>query len=96
VICSPKCLEDAFSESTPCIALVLTGQDRPARPPQLEGMDALLALIDGRDHPLARAARESPNPRWANSFYSAFPIDGDVEDLSEGPPAPETSPGVCE
>jgi len=54
--------------------------------PQSAGMEALLSLIDGRDHPLARAARESPNPRWANSFYSAFPIDGDVEDLSEDPP----------
>ncbi len=52
--------------------------------PQSAGMEALLSLIDGCDHPLARAARESSEPKWANSFYSAFPIDPDtVEDLSE-------------
>jgi hypothetical protein len=49
---------------------------------QSEGMEAFVALIDGRDHPLAEAARNSPDPEWANSFYSAFPID-DAEDLSE-------------
>jgi hypothetical protein len=36
--------------------------------PHSAGADALLSLIEGRDHPLARAARESPHPRWANSF----------------------------
>jgi hypothetical protein len=51
---------------------------------QSEGMDALVSLIDGEDHPLAEAARNSPEPKWANSFYSAFPID-DAEDLSEQP-----------
>ena len=51
---------------------------------QSEGMDALVSLIDGEDHPLAEAARNSSEPKWANSFYSAFPID-DAEDLSEQP-----------
>jgi hypothetical protein len=51
--------------------------------PQKDGMDALLALIDGRDHPLAEAARNSPDPEWINSFYNAFPMPDDVEDLSE-------------
>jgi hypothetical protein len=51
--------------------------------PQAAGMEALLALIDGRDHPLAQAARESPDPKWSRSFYSAFPMDQDAEDLSE-------------
>jgi hypothetical protein len=46
--------------------------------------DALLALTDGRDHRLAVAARNSPDPTWAGSFYSAYPINPDeVEDLSE-------------
>jgi 2-phospho-L-lactate guanylyltransferase (CobY/MobA/RfbA family) len=51
---------------------------------QSEGMEALVSLIDGEDHPLAEAARNSSEPKWANSFYSAFPID-DAEDLSEQP-----------
>jgi hypothetical protein len=51
--------------------------------PQSDGMEALLSLIDGRDHPLAEAARNSPDPEWANSFYIVFPIDADAEDLSE-------------
>ena len=51
--------------------------------PQSEGMEALVSLIDGRDHPLARAARESSDPGWTNSFYNTFPIDDDSEDLSE-------------
>ena len=41
-----------------------------------------MSLIDGRDHPLAEAARNSPDPKWTNSFYCAFPMD-EVEDLSE-------------
>jgi hypothetical protein len=53
--------------------------------PQSEGVEALLSLIEGRDHPLAQAARESADPEWANSFYSAFPMDQDAEDLSEPP-----------
>jgi hypothetical protein len=55
-----------------------------ARFPQSAGIEALLALMDGRDHPLAQAVRVSPDPKWATSFYNAFPIDPDeVEDLSE-------------
>jgi hypothetical protein len=53
---------------------------------QSEGMDALLSLIDGEGHPLAKAARNSSEPKWAtNSFYSAFPMPDDAEDLSEQP-----------
>lgn len=53
--------------------------------PASDGMDALLALTDGRDHPLAEAVRSSPDPKWARSFYNAFPINKDeVPDLSEG------------
>lgn len=51
--------------------------------PAREGIEALLALIDGRDHPLAIAARRSPDPEWSRSFFSAFPIADDAEDLSE-------------
>jgi len=54
-----------------------------ARFPAPEGMEALLALIDGRDHPLAQAVRNSPAPEWQRSFYSAFPINPDEPDLSE-------------
>jgi hypothetical protein len=54
---------------------------------QSEGMEALLSLIDGRDHPLAEAARNSPDPEWANSFYNAFPIADAADDLSEEPSA---------
>jgi hypothetical protein len=39
--------------------------------------DALLDLMDGRDHPLAEAARNSPDPEWQRSFYNAFPINPD-------------------
>lgn len=53
-----------------------------ARFPASAGVEALLSLIDGRDHPLAEAARNSPDPKWTNSFYCAFPLD-EVEDLSE-------------
>jgi hypothetical protein len=53
-----------------------------ARFPVSARVEALLSLIDGRDHPLAEAARNSPEPEWANSFYCAFPMD-EVEDLSE-------------
>jgi hypothetical protein len=51
--------------------------------PQSAAPEALIALIDGRDHPLAQAARNSPAPEWANSFFSSVPMEG-VEDLSEG------------
>jgi hypothetical protein len=47
-----------------------------------DGVDALIALIDGRDHPLAEAVRVSPDPEWQSSFYNAFPIPDDAEDLS--------------
>jgi hypothetical protein len=52
--------------------------------PQSAAAEALLALMDGRDHPLAEAVRVSPDPEWQRSFYNAFPINPDeVEDLSE-------------
>jgi len=51
--------------------------------PQSAGMEAFMALMDGRDHPLAEAARNSSEREWTHSFYSAFPIDEDIEDLSE-------------
>jgi hypothetical protein len=52
--------------------------------PASVGMEALLALTDGRDHPLAQAVRVSPDPKWQRTFYNAFPINPDeVEDLSE-------------
>jgi hypothetical protein len=50
---------------------------------QSEGMEAFVSLIEGEDHPLAEAARNSPDPEWANSFYNAFPMPDDAEDLSE-------------
>jgi len=51
--------------------------------PASAGMEALLALIDGRDHPLAIAVRNSPDPGWQKTFYNAFPINPDEPDLSE-------------
>ncbi len=54
-----------------------------ARFPQSAGAEALVALTSGRDHPLAGAARSSPDPEWANSFYNAVPLEPDAEDLSE-------------
>ena len=51
--------------------------------PASAGMEALLALIDGQDHPLAQAVRNSPDPEWQRTFYNAFPMPDDVEDLSE-------------
>ena len=54
-----------------------------ARFPQSAGAEALLSLLDGRDHPLARAARNSSDPEWTKSFYNAFPVDPEAEDLSE-------------
>ena len=51
--------------------------------PQSAGLEAFMALMDGRDHPLAEAARNSSEREWTHSFYSAFPIDEDIEDLSE-------------
>jgi hypothetical protein len=53
-----------------------------ARFPQSAGAEALPSLLDGRDHPLARAARNSSDPTWADSFYGASPMEG-AEDLSE-------------
>jgi hypothetical protein len=65
--------------------IVVPQKDGTARRfPREAGMDALLSLIDGRDHPLAQAARDSSDPKWASSWYCAFPINPDeVEDLSE-------------
>lgn len=51
--------------------------------PQSAGAEALVSILDGRDHPLAVAARNSPTPEWAGSFYNSCPIDPDSEDLSE-------------
>jgi hypothetical protein len=51
--------------------------------PRSAGIEALLCLIDGEDHPLAEAARNSPDLEWSNSFYNAFPMPDDAEDLSE-------------
>jgi hypothetical protein len=52
--------------------------------PASDGIDALLALVDGRDHPLAEAVRNSPDPKWQASFYNMFPVDpAEVPDLSE-------------
>jgi hypothetical protein len=52
--------------------------------PASDGGDALLALVDGSDHPLAEAVRNSPDLKWERSFYNAFPMDkSTVEDLSE-------------
>jgi hypothetical protein len=45
--------------------------------------EALISLIDGQDHPLAAAARNSSSPEWQRSFFSSTPIDQDAEDLSE-------------
>jgi hypothetical protein len=73
-------LEEAAEEE---IVTIPQKDGTTARFPQSESLDALLSLIDGRDHPLAEAVRNSPDPKWANSFYSAFPIDQDAEDLSE-------------
>lgn len=50
--------------------------------PQSAGLEAFMALMDGRDHPLAKAARNSSEPEWSRSFYSAFPME-ELEDLSE-------------
>ncbi len=51
--------------------------------PQSAAPEALLSLMDGRDHPLATAARSSSSPEWRGSFYSATLIDKDAEDLFE-------------
>lgn len=53
-----------------------------ARFPQSAGAEALVSLLDGRDHPLTAAARNSPSPEWASSFYNSLPLE-QVEDLSE-------------
>jgi hypothetical protein len=63
--------------------IVIPLQDGTVRRfPQSAGLEALLSLIDGHDHPLAEAARNSSEPEWLNSFYNAFPME-EVEDLSE-------------
>ena len=54
-----------------------------ARFPPEAGMEAIVALTEGRDHPLAQAVRASPDPQWQRTFYNAFPIDPDIPDLSE-------------
>lgn len=52
--------------------------------PASQGMEAFMALMDGRDHPLAEACRNSSDPRWSRSFYTAIPPDlEELEDLSE-------------
>jgi hypothetical protein len=51
--------------------------------PQSALPEAFVALTDGRDHPLLEAARNSPDPEWQKSVYNEFPINPDVEDLSE-------------
>ncbi len=51
--------------------------------PRSAAPDALVSLLDGHDHPLAAAARNSPDPEWAGSFYNSEPIDPAAEDLSE-------------
>ena len=42
--------------------------------PHSAGAEALVSLRDGRDHPLAAAARNSPDPEWAASFYNTLQI----------------------
>jgi hypothetical protein len=55
-----------------------------ARFPTEDCIVALLAPIDGRDHPLAEAVRDSSVPSWQGSFYNALPTDrSKVPDLSE-------------
>jgi hypothetical protein len=51
--------------------------------PQSAAPEALISLIDGRDHPLAVAARNSSSPEWQRSFFSSTLIPQDAEDLSE-------------
>ncbi len=62
--------------------------------PQSEGMDAFLNLMDrmgaGEDappeHPLIAAARNSSDPKWANSFFAVEHPQRwtePIEDLSE-------------
>ena len=59
-----------------------------SRFPASDGIDALLALMDGRDHPLAEAVRNSPDPKWQASFYNMFPVDpAEIPDLSELDPS---------
>ncbi len=54
--------------------------------PASDGIEAFMALMDGRDHPLAEACRNSSDPKWSGSFYTAIPAGLDseeIEDLSE-------------
>jgi hypothetical protein len=50
--------------------------------PQSAAPEALLSLTNGRDHPLAAAARSSSSLEWRRSFFFTAPIDRDAKDLS--------------
>jgi hypothetical protein len=63
---------------------VLQPDDTVKRFPASDCADALLALTNGRDHPLAEAVRNSPDPDWQKTLYKMFPIVRDeIPDLSE-------------
>lgn len=57
--------------------------------PEREFVDAFLNAYDrslGRtdeEHPLCRAVKNSSDPAWRNSFYTAEPPAFEIEDLSE-------------
>jgi hypothetical protein len=52
--------------------------------PASDCADALLALTNGRDHPLAEAVRNSPDPDWQKTFYNMHPLNRDeILDLFE-------------
>jgi hypothetical protein len=52
--------------------------------PASDCADALLALTSGRDHPLAEAVRNSPDPDWQKTFYNMLPLNRyEIADLSE-------------
>jgi hypothetical protein len=48
----------------------------------LNAMDRAVGLTED-EHPLSRAARNSPDPEWRNSVYVQEVPDHPVEDLSE-------------
>jgi hypothetical protein len=75
-----RCLEHAARGELLEIPL---GDGGVARFPQHEAREAFLAIFEGRDHPLLKAARNSTDPEWQRSFYSALPIDQHAKDLSE-------------
>jgi hypothetical protein len=63
---------------------VLQPDDTVKRFPASDCADALLALTNGRDHPLAEAVRNSPDPDWQKTFYNMHPLNRDeILDLSE-------------